>query len=97
MANNNKKFYDLRLYIIGKTGKSESALKTSKYICGTHFQSNCHLEIIDLLERPEMGAEDQILATPILVRKHPTPELRIMGDLTEMQKVIDYLEIKSEE
>jgi len=94
MTHSDKNLYDLRLYIFGKTGKSETAIKTLRYIRHDLLQDNCHLEIIDLLEQPERGEDDQILATPTLIRRYPTPVRRIIGDLSELGKVLVSLELK---
>jgi circadian clock protein KaiB len=86
-------FCDLRLYIFGKTGKSETAIKTLQYISHDLLHDNCHLEIIDLMEQPERGEDDQILATPTLIRRSPTPVRRIIGDLSDLEKVLISLEL----
>ncbi len=88
MVSNIDRFYDLRLYVYGKTEKSESAIRSVKRICATQPPGHCNFEIIDLSETPELGQQDCILATPTLIRRKPPPEQRIIGDLSETAKVL---------
>lgn len=94
MAGDIETLYDLKLYVFGKTGRSESAIRTLQQICATHLLNKCHLEIVDLADTPGAGQQDCILATPTLIRKKPTPEYRIIGDLSETAKVLSSLGIK---
>ncbi len=87
--------YTLKLYIFGKTGKSESAIETIEKICQTHLRDNCTLEIIDLSERPELGQQDNILVTPTLIKKKPAPECRIIGNFSKTAEVLASLNIES--
>lgn len=85
--------YELRLYIFGTSGKSESAIRSLERICQHQLKDSCTLEIIDLSENPETAVSDQILATPTLIRRKPTPECRIIGDLSKTADVLSALKI----
>jgi circadian clock protein KaiB len=95
MAEKLETLYHLRLYVYGKSERSESAIRSVQQICTTHLLNENHLEIIDLAETPGAGQEDCILATPTLIRKKPAPEYRIIGDLSETAKVLSSLGITS--
>jgi circadian clock protein KaiB len=85
---------DLRLYIAGQTPKSLSALSNLRRICEEHLAGRYHIQVIDLLKNPTLAKGDQILAIPTLVRKLPQPLRRIIGDLSDAQKVIIGLDIR---
>ena len=89
----NEKF-ELRLYIAGNTPKSMAALSNLKKYCETHLADQYTLEVIDLLLQPQLAAGDQILAIPTLVRKVPEPIRKIIGDLSNEEKVLVGLNIK---
>lgn len=80
--------WQLRLYIAGKTAKSEAALANLKLICENHLAGRYSIEVIDLLVNPKLAAGDQILAVPTLVRKFPTPIRKIIGDLSNKERVL---------
>ena len=84
----------LRLYIAGHGGKSLAAFNNLKTICEEHMAGEYEIEIIDLLERPQLAKGDQILAVPTLVRKLPTPIRKIIGDLSNTERVLVGLDIK---
>jgi circadian clock protein KaiB len=86
--------YSLRLYVAGQTAKSVAAIANLKRVCETHLAGRYEVEMIDLLERPQLAAGDQILAIPTLVRGLPTPLKRIIGDLSNTDKVLVGLDIK---
>ena len=88
------KKYELRLYIAGNTPKSMAALSNLKKYCETHLADQYSLEVIDLLVHPQLAAGDQILAIPTLVRKVPEPIRKIIGDLSNEEKVLVGLNIK---
>jgi circadian clock protein KaiB len=88
------KKYELRLYIAGNTPKSMAALSNLKKYCETHLADQYSLEVIDLLVQPQLAAGDQILAIPTLVRKVPEPIRKIIGDLSNEEKVLVGLNIK---
>jgi len=86
-------FWELRLYIAGQTPKSVAAFSNLKKICEEHLQGKYHIEIVDLLENPNLAAGDQILAIPTLVRKLPPPLRKIIGDLSNEEKVLVGLDL----
>jgi circadian clock protein KaiB len=87
--------WELRLYVAGTTAKSMLALDNLKRFCEQHLQNKYSLEIIDLLLQPQLAAGDQILAIPTLVRKMPTPIRKIIGDLSNEEKVLVGLNLKA--
>jgi circadian clock protein KaiB len=84
----------LRLYVAGKTQKSSTALSNLKKICDEMLEQRYRIEVIDLLEHPQLAAGDQILAIPTVVRKLPEPVRKIIGDLTNTDRVIVGLDLK---
>ncbi|MGB9927032.1 MAG: circadian clock KaiB family protein [Methanosarcina sp.] len=88
--------YILRLYVAGQTRKSLTAFANLKKICGEHLGNRYKIEVIDLLENPQLAKGDQILAIPTLVRKLPQPIKKIIGDLSNTEKVLVGLDLRSE-
>lgn len=78
----------LRLYVAGQTTNSLKALANLGKICRTYLEGKYTIEIIDLFENPEMGRADQIFAIPTLIRKLPPPIVKIIGDLSNTEKVL---------
>lgn len=89
--------YDLRLYVAGQTPRSLQALSNLKRICEEHLAGQYRIEIIDLVKRPQLAAGDQILAIPTLVRTIPKPARKIIGDLSNIEKVLVGLEVRPAE
>lgn len=89
-----EKKWELRLYVAGKTEKSVKALTNLKRYCEEHLKGQYKIEVIDLLEKPQLAEGDQILAIPTLVRKVPEPIRKIIGDLSNEEKVLVGLNIK---
>jgi circadian clock protein KaiB len=87
------KKWELRLYVAGKTEKSATALLNLKKYCEEHLKGQYRIEIIDLMEKPQLAEGDQILAVPTLVRKVPEPIRKIIGDLSDKEKVLVGLNI----
>ena len=85
--------WELRLYIAGKTAKSVTALQNLKKYCEEHLQGKYSIEVIDLLLQPQLAEGDQIFAIPTLVRKVPEPIRKIIGDLSNEEKVLVGLNI----
>jgi circadian clock protein KaiB len=83
----------LRLYVAGQTPKSVRALKNLKEICEKHLKDQYSIEIIDLLVNPNLARNDQIIAIPTLVRKLPAPMKRLLGDLSDTERVLVGLSI----
>lgn len=86
-------FFELRLYVAGQTPKSITAFANLKKICEEHLQGKYRIEVIDLVENPKLAAGDQILAIPTLVRKLPEPVRKIIGDLSNTERVLVGLDI----
>jgi len=86
--------YNLRLYVAGQTPKSVTALANLKKICEEHLVGRYQIEVIDLLEHPQLAAGDQILAVPTLVRRLPEPLKRIIGNLSNMERVLVGLDLR---
>src|ERR1700743_2086417 len=86
--------YNLRLYVAGQTPKSIMALANLKSICEQHLAGRYRIEIIDLLENPQLAAGDQILAVPTLVRRLPEPLKRIIGNLSDKERVLVGLDLR---
>lgn len=80
--------YVLRLYIVKGTASSQQALKNLKEIVGTTLKDKYKLEIIDILKHPQLAEDEKILATPLLEKKLPLPIRRIIGDLSNKEKVL---------
>ena len=85
--------WELRLYVAGETSKSVTALKNLKKYCETHLKGKYSIEVIDLLLKPQLAEGDQIFAIPTLVRKVPEPIRKIIGDLSNEEKVLVGLNI----
>lgn len=86
--------WELRLYVAGQTAKSATALANLKRYCEQHLVDCYTLEVIDLLQNPQLAEGDQILAIPTLVRKVPEPIRKIIGDLSNEEKVLVGLDIR---
>jgi circadian clock protein KaiB len=80
--------WKLRLYVAGQTPKSLTAFANLKRICEKHLSGRYQIEVIDLLKQPELAQMDQIIALPTLVRRLPEPIKRIVGDLSNSERVI---------
>jgi len=87
--------HELRLYIAGKTQRSVTALANLKRYCEEHLLGKYTLEVIDLLVHPQLAEGDQILAIPTLVKKVPEPVRKIIGDLSNKEKVLVGLDIRT--
>jgi circadian clock protein KaiB len=86
--------WNLRLYVAGQTPRSLTAFKNLKDICEQYLQGQYHIEVIDLMENPTLARGDQILAIPTLVRKLPEPIRKIIGDLSNTERVLVGLDIQ---
>ena len=86
--------WELRLYVAGNTPKSLTALQNLRKYCETQLAGQYHIEVIDLLLQPQLAEGDQILAIPTLVRKVPEPMRKIIGDLSNEEKVLVGLNIR---
>jgi len=84
----------LRLYIAGQTPRSVKAFANLKKICEEHLTGRYRIEVIDLIQNPQLAAGDQILAVPTLVRRLPEPVRRIIGDLSHTERVLVGLDVR---
>ncbi len=87
--------YHLRLYVAGQTAKSLRATANLRRVCEEHLAGRYDIELIDLMQNPKLAAGDQILAVPTLVRRLPAPLKRIIGDLSDTDKVLVGLDIRA--
>ncbi len=94
VATKKKIKYELRLYVAGQTPKCIAAFANLKKLCDEHLKGEYRIEIIDLIENPQIARGDQILAIPTLVRKLPPPLKKIIGDLSNTERVLVGLDIK---
>lgn len=87
--------WKLRLYVAGQTPKSLTAFANLKKLCETHLAGRYEIEVIDLLVNPQLAKGDQILAIPTLVRQLPAPVRKIIGDLSNTERVLVGLDLRS--
>jgi circadian clock protein KaiB len=87
-------FWDLRLYVAGQTPKSVAALANLKKFCEDHLQGKYRIEVVDLVKNPQLARTDQILAIPTLVRRLPSPIRKIIGDLSNSERVLVGLDLQ---
>ncbi|MDD5266054.1 MAG: circadian clock KaiB family protein [Methylococcales bacterium] len=86
--------WELRLYVAGQTSRSIAALNNLNQLCETHLKGRYRIEVVDLLVNPQLSREDQILAVPTLVRKLPEPIRKIIGDLSNTERVLVGLQLR---
>tara|TARA_R110002167_G_scaffold243238_1_gene448794 strand:- start:329 stop:676 length:348 start_codon:yes stop_codon:yes gene_type:complete len=86
--------WELRLYVAGKTQKSVTAFHNLKRLCEEHLKGRYSIEVIDLVEKPQLAAGDQIVAVPTVVRKLPEPLCRLVGDLRNTEKALVGLQLR---
>lgn len=90
-----EEFWDLKLYVAGQTPKSMAALTNLKKLCDEHLAGRYRVEVIDLVKDPQLARSDQILAIPTLVRHLPEPMRKIIGDLSNQERVLVGLDVRS--
>lgn len=93
-AENHGETWELRLYVAGQTQKSIQAFANLKKICEEYLAGKYRIEVIDLLENPQLAQGDQILAVPTLVRKLPEPIKKIIGNLSNTERVLVGLDVR---
>ena len=86
--------WELRLYVAGHTARAVAAFENLKKICEEHIKWGYRIEVIDLLKDPQLASGDQILAVPTLVRKLPVPVRKIIGDLSDIERVLVGLDLR---
>lgn len=91
---NPEEFWTLKLYVAGQSPRSLAAFANLKRICTEHLVGRYSIEVIDLLEHPQLAAGDQIIAIPTLIRKLPTPMRKIIGDLSNTDRVLVGLDLR---
>ena len=94
-ANKQNDKWQLRLYVAGQTPKCLTAFANLKKLCEEHMGGDYHIEIVDLLQYPQLAKGDQILAIPTLVRKLPEPVRKIIGDLSNTERVLVGLDLRA--
>ena len=87
--------WDLRLYVAGPTAKSITAFHNLERLCEQHLAGRYHIDVIDLLKTPQLAQGDQILALPALVRHLPVPLRKVVGDLSDTERVIVGLDLRA--
>ena len=87
--------WDLRLYVAGQTPRSLAAFANLKRLCESHLAGKYHIEVIDLVKNPQLARGDQIVAIPTLVRKLPPPLSKIIGDLSNTERVLVGLQLRA--
>jgi circadian clock protein KaiB len=85
--------YDLRLYVAGQSPKSLAAFANLKELCDVHLMGKYRIEVIDLIKKPQLARDDQIIAIPTLVRRLPQPIRKIIGDLCDQRQTLIGLEL----
>ena len=93
-AGDNQEIWNLRLYVAGQTPKSARAISNLRNICEEHLAGRYSIEVIDLLKDPQLARGDQILAIPTLVRRLPEPIKKIIGDLSNSERVLIGLDLR---
>ena len=94
MEKEDQETWELRLYVAGQTPKSVRAFANLKKICEEHLEGRYRIEVIDLLENPKLAQGDQIVAIPTLVRNLPPPLKKIIGDLSNTERVLVGLDLR---
>lgn len=94
-ASGDSKLWRLRLYVAGETPRSVAAIGNLERICSEHLHERYEIEVVDLLKNPKLARDDQILAVPTLVRKIPVPARKIIGDLSNVERVLVGLQIRA--
>ena len=86
--------YVLRLYVTGMTPRSERAIQNVRAICDEHLQGRYELEVIDVYQQPVLAKGEQIIAAPTLIKKLPLPLRRIIGDMSDTERVLIGLDLR---
>ena len=96
ISKRHKEKYILRLYLTGTTSRSILALANLKKICREYLEGRYELEVIDLFQHPGLAKDEQIIAAPTLIKKLPLPFRRIIGDMSNKEKVLLGLDLKEQ-
>ena len=92
-----RKKYVLRLYVSGSTGKSTQAVENIKRVCEEYLKNRYDLQVIDLYQQPQLARGEQIVAVPTLVKRFPLPLRRLIGDMSNQEKVLWGLDLRKRE
>ena len=87
--------YVIKLYVTGRTARSALAITNLRRICDEELQGRYELEVIDILDRPQLAEDEKILATPTVVKELPVPIRRIIGDLSDTERVLLGLDLRA--
>ena len=90
----NRAGWNLRLYVAGQSPKSLNAFANLQRICDEYLESRYEIEVVDLVESPHLAAEDEIIAIPTLVRRIPPPTRKLIGDLSDLDRVLTGLQLQ---
>jgi circadian clock protein KaiB len=90
-----KEKYIIKLYITGMTPRSQQALRNLEKVCREYLEGNYELEVIDIYQQPQLAKGDQIIAVPTLIKKMPLPLRRLIGDLSQEDRIVLGLDLKS--
>jgi circadian clock protein KaiB len=85
--------YELRLYVVENTPRSNEALANLKRMCEAHFPGQYHIDVVDLAKNPQLARDEQILAIPTVVRNQPQPTRKMIGDLSNTDRVLVGLDL----
>lgn len=86
--------FQLVLYVAGTAPRSLRAIANTRRLCDQHLEGRYDLEVVDIYQQPALAEADGVLAVPVLIKKHPAPILRFVGDLSNLQRVIDGLGLR---
>jgi len=87
-SKSNDDLYVFRLYVTGASPNSLRAIANTRELCEEHFNDNYELEIIDVHQQPSVAKQENIIALPLLIKKHPLPEKRLIGDMSDIERVL---------
>jgi circadian clock protein KaiB len=94
-ASDSPQMYELRLYLAGHSPRSVRAVENLRRTCEEYLPGRYRIELVDLLENPQLAKGDEIIAVPTLVRKLPEPVRKIIGDLSDTEKLLVGLQLRS--
>jgi circadian clock protein KaiB len=97
MKNGARRTWRLRLYVAGQTPKSITALANLKRLCDEHLAGRYQIEVIDLVRQPHLARRDEIVVVPTLVRQLPAPIRKIIGDLSDVERVLIALDVRRDD
>ena len=87
--------YILKLYVTGQTARAQTAIENLERLCREELSGEYELQVIDVLENPQLAEDDRVLATPTLIKQLPPPLRRVIGDLSDKEKVLFGLDVRA--